>query len=68
MHIELLRSWCFECPEAKLDDSAQMEKYRIKGKMFAMIDNEQFSIKCAPEHYQQAICHPGIIQRSKFLH
>ena len=53
MHIELFRSWCLECPEVEIDHSAQGEKFRVKKKLFAIIANNQISIKCSPEHYHQ---------------
>ena len=67
MLIELFRSWCFECPEVEFDHSEQVEKFRIKKKLFAIIDNDHISIKCSPDIYQHAI-HSTHIEPAKVLH
>jgi predicted DNA-binding protein (MmcQ/YjbR family) len=48
------------------DHSEQVEKFRIKKKMFAIIDQDKISVKCSPEHYHQAIQNAGI-QPAKML-
>ena len=55
MLLELFRSWCFECPEVEFDHSEQVEKFRIKKKLFAIIENDQISIKCSPDIYEHEI-------------
>jgi predicted DNA-binding protein (MmcQ/YjbR family) len=60
MLIELFRSWCFECPEVEFEHSEQLEEFRIQKKLFAIINNDQISIKCVPDIYAQAILHPHI--------
>jgi predicted DNA-binding protein (MmcQ/YjbR family) len=65
MHIELLRSWCFECPEAECDNSAKMEQFRINRKLFAIINQNQITLKCTPQQYAQAINNPSIVPAKK---
>lgn len=65
MHIELLRSWCFEFPEAEFDNSAKMEQFRINRKLFAIINQNQITLKCTPQQYAQAINKPGIVPAKK---
>ena len=53
MDTELLRSWCLELQDSQLVYSGQKEIYKINNKTFAIIDNDQISIKCDEQAYIQ---------------
>jgi len=60
LRIELIRSWCFECPEAKCYHTERFEKYQIHKKLFAIIGQNQVSLKCSSEQYKELITHNAI--------
>jgi hypothetical protein len=42
-----------------------MEQFRIHRKLFAIINQNQISLKCTPQQYVQEILKPGIVPAKK---
>ena len=62
MDIELFKIWSHELPEAERNYSGQNEIYKVRGKTFSIIGQDNITIKCRDSHdYQQAITNPGIV-------
>ncbi|ETR66168.1 MAG: hypothetical protein OMM_13156, partial [Candidatus Magnetoglobus multicellularis str. Araruama] len=65
MDTELIRSWCLDFPETKLEYSGNREIYKVRDKTFAIIEQERVSLKCKKETYQTHLMHPDITPAKK---